>query len=67
MRSISLLPLPPSVFLPGRYQAVLTCSDSLTAHIFDYSTEIEEREKMNANYLGHANRTSPLVSSHAKP
>jgi hypothetical protein len=32
-----------------------------SAHIFDYSTEIEEKEKVNDGYLGHANRTSFLV------
>lgn len=34
----------------------------MTAHIFDYSTEVEEKEKANDGYLGHANRTSFLVS-----
>jgi hypothetical protein len=32
------------------------------AHIFDYSSEVEEKEKVNAGYLGHANRSSALVS-----
>jgi hypothetical protein len=36
--------------------------DVSSAHIFDYSTEIEEKEKVNGGYLGHANRTSYLVS-----
>jgi hypothetical protein len=34
----------------------------MTAHIFDYSTEVEEKERANDGYLGHANRTSFLVS-----
>lgn len=37
------------------------CYDDSSAHIFDYSTEIEEKEKVNDGYLGHANRTSYLV------
>ncbi|KAI0399867.1 Clavaminate synthase-like protein [Xylaria palmicola] len=37
------------------------CADGpIMTHIFDYSTEIEEKEKLNEGYLGHANRTSPL-------
>lgn len=32
------------------------------AHIFDFSKEVEEKEKLNDGYLGHANRTSFLVS-----
>ncbi|KAI0420825.1 Clavaminate synthase-like protein [Xylaria grammica] len=37
------------------------CADGpVMTHIFDYSTEIEEKEKLNEGYLGHANRTSPL-------
>lgn len=39
-----------------------TLVNSAVAHIFDYSTEVEEKEKANDGYLGHANRTSFLVS-----
>ncbi|KAI1127101.1 Clavaminate synthase-like protein [Nemania abortiva] len=37
------------------------CADGpVMTHVFDYSTEVEEKERVNDGYLGHANRTSPL-------
>ncbi|GAP84013.1 putative taurine catabolism dioxygenase [Rosellinia necatrix] len=42
-------------------QRGVQCADGpVMTHIFDYSTEIEEKEKLNSGYLGHANRTSQL-------
>jgi hypothetical protein len=39
----------------------MQCADGpVMTHIFDYSTEVDEKEKLNDGYLGHANRTSYL-------
>jgi len=44
----------------GNRRGVQCADGPVMTHIFDYSTEVEEKEKSNDGYLGHANRTSYL-------
>ncbi|KEY64045.1 Sat17 [Stachybotrys chartarum IBT 7711] len=44
----------------GNRRGVQCADGPVMTHIFDYSTEVEEKEKLNDGYLGHANRTSYL-------
>ncbi|KAL2680343.1 Taurine hydroxylase-like protein sat17 [[Neocosmospora] mangrovei] len=44
----------------GNRRGMQSADGPVMTHIFDYSTEVEEMEKSNDGYLGHANRTSAL-------
>jgi len=44
----------------GNRRGVQCVDGPVMTHIFDYSAEVEEKEKINDGYLGHANRKSYL-------